>query len=123
MPHFLSRLCWPLLKVHFAGHAHVKLYIYIYIYIYRYRNVGHRLGMWVTGYELSTRSVADGKGILLHIDQCKAVIENPPTQYPLGINTVGSARTKIERWDVQIPISKYVVGIFYSRLESWAIAV
>ena len=25
MHHFLSRLCWPLLKVHFAGHAHVKL--------------------------------------------------------------------------------------------------
>ena len=23
------------------------------------RSVGHRLGMWVTGYELSTRAVAD----------------------------------------------------------------
>ena len=50
MHHFLSRLCWPLAlpKVHFAGHAHLKLGC---------RNVGHRLGMWVTGYELSTRDV------------------------------------------------------------------
>ena len=47
MHHFLSRLCWPLLKVHFSGHAHLKLGC---------RNVGHRLGMWVTGYELSTRT-------------------------------------------------------------------
>ena len=46
MHHFLSRLCWPLLKVHFSGHAHLKLGC---------GNVGHRLGMWVTGYELSTR--------------------------------------------------------------------
>ena len=42
---------------------------------------------------------------------------------PTGINTVRSARTKIERWDVHMPISKSVVGIFYSPLESWAIAV
>ena len=41
MDHFLSRLCWPLLKVQFAGHAHVKLVLDV--------------GMWVTGYELSTR--------------------------------------------------------------------
>ena len=44
MHSFLSRLCWPLLKVHFAGHAHVKLVLAV--------------GMWVTGYELSTRGAA-----------------------------------------------------------------
>ena len=37
MHHFLSRLCWPLLKVHFAGHAHVKLVLDV--------------GMWVTDWE------------------------------------------------------------------------
>ena len=35
--HFLSKLCWPLLKVHFAGHAHVKLVL--------------DAGMWVTDWE------------------------------------------------------------------------
>ena len=43
MHHFLSRLCWPLPEVHFAGHAHVKIVLDV--------------GMWVTGYELSTRRV------------------------------------------------------------------
>ena len=38
---------------------------------------------------------------------------NPP-----GINMVSSARTKIERWDVQMLTSKFVVGIFYSPFES-----
>ena len=37
MHHFLSRLCWPLLKVHFAGHARVKLVLDV--------------GMWVTDWE------------------------------------------------------------------------
>ena len=37
MYHFLSRLCWPLLKVHFAGHAHVKLVLDV--------------GMWITDWE------------------------------------------------------------------------
>ena len=37
MHHFLSRLCWPLLKVYFAGHAHVKLVLDV--------------GMWVTDRE------------------------------------------------------------------------
>ena len=37
MHYFLSRLCWPLLKVHFAGHAHVKLVLDV--------------GMWATDWE------------------------------------------------------------------------
>ena len=37
MHHYLSRLCWPLLKVHFAGHAHVKLVLDV--------------GMWITDWE------------------------------------------------------------------------
>ena len=43
---------------------------------------------------------------------------NPP-----GINMVNSARTKIERWDVQMLTSKSIVGIFYSPFESEVIAV
>ena len=35
---------------------------------------------------------------------------------------VSSARTKIAGWDVQMPISKSVVGIFYSPLQSRVIA-
>ena len=34
---FTDNLCWPLLKVHFAGHAHVKLVLDV--------------GMWVTDWE------------------------------------------------------------------------
>ena len=37
MHHFLSRLCWPLPEVHFAGHAHVKIVLDV--------------GMWVTDWE------------------------------------------------------------------------
>ena len=55
MHHFLSRLCWPLLKVQFAGHAHVKLVLDVGMWVTDWE-CGHRLGMWVTGYELSTRS-------------------------------------------------------------------
>ena len=37
MHHFFSRLYWPLVKVHFAGHAHVELVLDV--------------GMWVTDWE------------------------------------------------------------------------
>ena len=55
MHHFLSRFCWPLLKVHFDGHAHVKLVLDIGMWV-------TQLGMWVTGYELSTRPGAATDG-------------------------------------------------------------
>ena len=42
---------------------------------------------------------------------------------PRGINMVISARTKIERQDVQMPISRSVVGIFCFPLERQMIAV
>ena len=51
MHHFLFRVCWSLLKVHFAGHAHVKLVLDIGMWV-------TELGMWVTGYELSTCCIA-----------------------------------------------------------------
>ena len=51
MHHFLCRLYWPLLKVHFAGHVDVKLVLDIGMWV-------TELGMWVTGYELSTRNGA-----------------------------------------------------------------
>ena len=42
MHHFLSRFCWPLLKVHFAGHPmHVKLVLDIGMWV-------TQLGMWIT---------------------------------------------------------------------------
>ena len=56
-------LCWPLLKVHFAGHAHVKLVLDIGMWV-------TELGMWVTDYELSTRSVGNlqSKNCTLDLD-------------------------------------------------------
>ena len=44
MHHFLSRLCWPLLKVHFAGHTHVKLLLDIGMWV-------TELGMWSPNWE------------------------------------------------------------------------
>ena len=46
---FSFQVVLAIAKSSFAGHAHLKLGC---------RNVGHRLGMWVTGYELSTRGDA-----------------------------------------------------------------
>ena len=43
--------CWSLLKVYFAGHAHVKFILDIGMWV-------TELGMWVTAYELSTRCAA-----------------------------------------------------------------
>ena len=52
---FLSTLCWPLLKVHFAGHAHVKLVLDV--------------GMWVTDWECSHWLR------IIHARRCRALLE------------------------------------------------
>ena len=69
MPHFLSRLCWPFAKSSFCWACACKTRI-------GYRNVGHRLGMWVTGYELSTRRV-DLNARIEHEEQKLSEVQDP----------------------------------------------
>ena len=52
MHHFLSRLCWQLLKVHFVGHAHVKFVLDVGMWVSDWE-----CGSLVPGYQLSMRLV------------------------------------------------------------------